>query len=75
VCSELKGAERLAFYVCFAGKTISDKSASLLHGNEPVLGYVYDILGSIITEAAVTGCNLFLKVKLGISQTICGKAY
>ena len=61
VCSELKGAERLAFYVCTAGKTICEKSASLLQGNDPVLGYVYDVLGSIITEAAGDRTQSFLK--------------
>ena len=61
VCSELKRAERLAFYVCTAGKTISEKSASLLNGNNPVLGYVYDILGTIITEAAGDCMQSFLK--------------
>lgn len=61
VCNELKGAERLAFYVCTSGKTISEKSANLLHGNDPVLGYVYDILGSIIAEAAGDRMQSFLK--------------
>jgi hypothetical protein len=63
VCSELKGARRLAFYVCTAGKTISEKSASLLQGDDPVLGYVYDVLGSIITEAASDRMQSFLKIE------------
>jgi hypothetical protein len=67
VCSELKGAERLAFYVCTAGKTISEKSASLLKGNDPVLGYVYDVLGSIITEAAGDLMQSFLKSETEIN--------
>jgi len=67
VCSELKGAERLAFYVCTAGKTISEKSANLLQGNDPVLGYVYDVLGSIITEAAGDRMQSFLKNETGIN--------
>ncbi len=61
ICSELKGAERVAFYVCTAGKTISEKSSSSLQGNDPVLGYVYDVLGSIITEAAGDRMQSFLK--------------
>jgi hypothetical protein len=67
VCNELRGAERLAFYVCTAGKTISEKSASLLHGNDPVLGYVYDILGSIITEAAGDRMQSFLESETKIN--------
>jgi len=52
VCSELNGASRFAFFVCTAGKTISEKSVNLLKGDNPVLGYVFDILGSAITESA-----------------------
>ena len=48
---ELKGSERLAFFVCTAGKAISEKSSQLLHGEDPVLGYIYDVLGSAIVEA------------------------
>ena len=48
---ELNDATRLAFFVCTAGKTISEKSEQLLKGDDPVLGYVYDVLGSAIAEA------------------------
>ena len=51
VCNELKGSEQLAFFVCSAGKSISEKSALLLRGEDPVLGYVYDVLGTFIVEA------------------------
>ena len=67
VCNELKGATRLAFYVCTAGKTISKKSASLLQGDDSVLDYVYDVLGSIITEAAGDRMQSFLKSETGIT--------
>ena len=49
--SELAGSEKLAFFVCTAGKTISKKSTALLKGDDPVLGYVYDVVGSEIVEA------------------------
>ncbi len=48
---ELKGSDRMAFFVCTAGQTISEKSSQLLHGDDPVLGYIYDVLGSAIAEA------------------------
>ncbi|MFC0877270.1 vitamin B12 dependent-methionine synthase activation domain-containing protein [Saccharicrinis sp. FJH2] len=48
---ELEGSDRLAFFVCTAGKTISHKSDSLLKGDDPVLGYIYDVIGSAIAEA------------------------
>jgi len=54
-------------YHCTAGKTIGEKSTSLLHGNDPVLGYDYDILGSIITEAVGDRMQSFLKSETGIN--------
>ncbi|WP_430972156.1 vitamin B12 dependent-methionine synthase activation domain-containing protein [Sunxiuqinia rutila] len=48
---ELEGAEKLAFFVCTAGATLSNKAVSMLKGEDPVLGYVYDILGGAIAEA------------------------
>ena len=52
VCSEISGSSRFAVFVCTAGKKISERSVSFLKGEDPVLGYVYDILGSAIAEAA-----------------------
>jgi len=52
VCNEIKGSDQIAFYVSTAGKTISERSADLLSGEDPVLGYIFDVLGSLITEAA-----------------------
>ena len=52
ICNELKGSEQLAFFVCSAGKSISERSALLLRGEDSVLGYVYDVLGTFIVEAA-----------------------
>lgn len=51
VCKELKNAEELLFFVCTAGKSISDRSQFLLHGEDPAKGYIYDQVGIFITEA------------------------
>ncbi len=64
VCKELKGAERAVFYVCTAGKTISEESSRLLYGEDPILGYILDTLGSMITEAACDLLQSFLKKEL-----------
>ena len=48
---ELEYSEKLAFFVCTAGESISQKSDSLLKGDDPVLGYIYDVIGSAIAEA------------------------
>jgi hypothetical protein len=52
ICKELKNTEELIFYVCTAGKSISERSAILLQGEDPAKGYVYDQAGIFITEAA-----------------------
>lgn len=48
---ELNGAENIAFFVCTAGAEISQLADKLLKGEDPVLGYVYDVIGSAIAEA------------------------
>lgn len=63
VCNELKGSKNLAFFICTAGKTISEKSSRLLKGEDIVLGYVYDVLGSAIVEAAADKMQSYLKQK------------
>ena len=49
---EIKESKRIAFFVCTAGETISTKSKTLMYGEDPALGYVYDVMGSFIAEAA-----------------------
>jgi len=61
VSGELSASEHLAFYICTAGEKISEKSAILLKGDDPVLGYVYDLLGSSIAEAAADKIQSFIK--------------
>ena len=49
---EIRNSRRVAFFVCTAGELISTKSKSLLAGDDPALGYLYDVAGSFIAEAA-----------------------
>jgi hypothetical protein len=49
---ELTGSDQVAFFICTAGKTISLRVKDLLAGDDPALGYVYDVMGSYIAEAA-----------------------
>jgi hypothetical protein len=51
ICNELRGAEKLLFFVCTAGKSISEKSAELLKGEDPAKGYIYDQVGTFLAEA------------------------
>jgi hypothetical protein len=52
VAKELRNASSVAFFVCTAGEGISRLSKELLKGDNPVMGYVLDVLGSMIVEAA-----------------------
>lgn len=52
VAKELRNSESILFFICTAGKEISELSSHLLMGDNPVLGYVYDVLGSVTVDAA-----------------------
>ncbi len=52
LCKELRGAEKILFFVCTAGKSVSEKSSALLKGDDPAKGYIYDQMGSFIADAA-----------------------
>ncbi len=52
ILKELRNSESLLFFVCTAGKTISEKSALMLMGENPAKGYIYDQVGTFLTEAA-----------------------
>jgi len=53
IAKEIRNSESIVFFICTAGKEISEISRELMLGEDPVLGYVYDVLGSIIAEAAM----------------------
>ena len=63
ILEELDGSEQIAFFVCTAGKTISERSAALLKGENPVLGYVYDAMGSEIVEAVSEKVQAVIKAE------------
>jgi hypothetical protein len=52
VAKELRNATSVAFFICTAGEGISRRSQELLSGDDPVLGYVFELLGSMIVESA-----------------------
>jgi len=52
LAKELRNSTNFALFICSAGKDLSEQSQMLLGGENPVLGYIYDSLGSMIVEAA-----------------------
>lgn len=52
VAKEIRYSEEIVLFICTAGEKISELSHRLLLGENPVLGYVYDILGSVVADSA-----------------------
>lgn len=52
VAKELRNSTSVALFICTAGEGISGRAKELLTGENPVLGYVFDVLGSMIVESA-----------------------
>lgn len=52
VAKELRNSTSVALFICTAGEGISGRSKELLTGENPVLGYILDTLGSMIVETA-----------------------
>ncbi len=68
----LKKSEKLALYVCTAGKGISERSKKLMSEGNILEGYITDLLGSIIVEAAMDEIQKKLREEmktLGFSVT------
>jgi hypothetical protein len=49
----IKPSTSLAFFIFTAGKEIQVRSRKCFAGNDPMKGYVYDVMGSEIAESAV----------------------
>lgn len=53
ITKQIKKASSLILFICTAGEGIGRFSQDLLHGDDPVKGYVYDVLGSLTVEGAM----------------------
>jgi hypothetical protein len=75
VAKELRNSENFALFICTAGPAISRRSQELLTGENPVLGYVYDVLGSMIVEAATDRMQNEIKQIVNASNLVCTNRY
>jgi hypothetical protein len=50
---QLKRSAQVAAFVCTAGVGIEQYSRSMLAGNEPLKGFIADVLGGVVVEAAI----------------------
>ncbi len=53
VYNQLKRSEQIAVFVCTAGVGIEQWSKQMMAANEPLKGFVADILGSVVVESAI----------------------
>ncbi len=52
ISAQLRKAESVALFACTAGQWIGDKAKQLINGKDYLKGYIFDIAGSEIVEAA-----------------------
>lgn len=72
VITQFKDANSFALFLCTAGREISDYAKEVSTSTDPLLGYVFDVLGSVIVEKACDKIQDSLKKecqKLGLGIT------
>lgn len=52
VTTQLKSAKHAALFLCTAGSEISEYAKKISTEHDPILGYVFDMLGSVCVEKA-----------------------
>jgi len=64
VYHQIKKSQSAALFLCTAGPKITEHSKRLLHGADVIKGYIYDVLGSVVVEAAMDVVQNRLKEKM-----------
>ena len=67
--SQLKKTESLAVFACTAGEGIGKRSRELMAEGDPLMGYIFDVTGSIVVDAAAS----FMQNSLAESLVISGR--
>lgn len=75
IAKELRNSDLIAFFICTAGEKISELSRTLLIGDNPVLGYVYDVLGSVTVEAATDKIHQEIREIAALSGQLISNRY
>ena len=75
VAKEFRNSESMILFVCTAGKEISDLAQNLLMGDDPVLGYVYNVLGSLTVEAVADKIHQEIKDMAALSGELITNRY
>ena len=75
VAKELRNSESIVLFVCTAGKEISDLAQNLLIGDEPVLGYVYNVLGTLTVEGVADKIHREVREMAALSGELITNRY
>lgn len=67
--SQLKNTESVAVFACTAGEGIGKRSRELMAEGDPLMGYIFDVTGSVVVDAAAS----FMQNSLAESLVISGK--
>lgn len=63
ITSQFKNATSLALFICTAGTEILQLSKDVSNNGDPLLGYVYDVIGSVTVEKATDKIQKELEVE------------
>jgi hypothetical protein len=50
--NQLRGSESIAIFLCTAGEEVGRKSRTAMAEGDPVKGYIYDMLGTLVVDSA-----------------------
>jgi hypothetical protein len=64
---QLKKSQKIAIFICTAGNRIHDLSKEFMSKDDLLKGYVYDLFGSLVVEAAMDIIQDKLKIKASSS--------
>ncbi len=64
IVTQLKKATSAALYICSAGSGISDYSNKLANQGDPLLAYVFDVIGSVTVEKAMDKIQKKLELEM-----------
>jgi len=70
VTTQLKGSTSVALYICTTGEEISNRANKLLSEGDPMLSYIFDVIGSVAVEKATDKIQKYLELeskKLGLN--------
>lgn len=64
VTTQLKGSTSMALYICTAGKNISNHSIEVSNQGDPMLSYIFDVIGSVTVEKATDKIQELLEIEV-----------